>query len=500
MGVIKLLLISVVVSLFLCGLSRTIAASSIQEGMCSSSACNCDSYGRLTCNCADQVEELILTSDGDQPLSSFTNWITIRNCPSVILMNSSLAKMTNLRSIEFVDIANLTLFTKSFELSPKAVRTNVSIRSSRMEILPSYTFRGDMEDISFENVQINLVNAFAFGNLAGTDTLRLEDCSFKTVEEQAFKKFDVNYLHIIRGTLGSEVPSRAMNDIEVFTTFRLDGVQMGIVKSSAFVIKKPKTVSIQNCIIDSLEAGAFDIAATGGVHIKNNTFKNLVTGSFLGIRGDPDDSGMKFNSHYDITFTNNTLISFEEGSMMFNRDSFKPVIDNVFINRTCACSNLKLWRNNVLNYTIYSRFYHSFMSRSVRKTNFEPIEEGTFLCTDDSGNFVNFNEFEGRNCTLGSSLMFLLLGALGLVIILIIGIGMIIWCCREHGGHDRWMSVPTSAPDVVSQKNGVIGRNGTTPSGAVDSRITMVVPDGRLYRETEFHVIVEKAEPLTTEL
>ncbi|XP_015122963.1 uncharacterized protein LOC107045273 [Diachasma alloeum] len=500
MGAIKLLLSSVVVSLFLSGLSRTIAASNTQEGMCSSSACNCDSYGRLTCNCADQVEELILTSDGDQPLSSFTNWITIRNCPSVILMNSSLAKMTNLRSIELLDINNLTLFTESFELSPKTMRTSVSIRSSSIEVLPSYTFRGDMEAISFENVQINLVNAFAFANLAGTETLRLEDCRFEIIEEQAFKKFDVNYLHIIRGTLGSEVPSRAMNDIEVFTTFRLDGVQMGLVKSSAFVIKKPKTVSIQNCIIESLEAGAFDIAATGGVHIKNNTFRNLVTGSFLGIRGDPEDAGIRSNSNYDITFTNNTLDYFEEGSVMFNRDSFKPVIDNVFINRTCDCSYLKPWTNNVLNYTIYSRFYHSFSSQSARKTTFDPIEEGTFLCADDSWNFVSFTEFEGRNCTLGSSIMFLLLGAVGLIVILIIGIGMIIWCCKEHGGHERWMSVPTSAPDVVSQKNGVIGRNGSTPSGPVDSRITMVVPDGRLYRETEFHVIVEKAEPLTTEL
>ncbi|XP_011315227.1 uncharacterized protein [Fopius arisanus] len=498
MGVMKLLLSITIVCLLWSGFS-TIDASNT-EGMCSSSACNCDSYGGLTCNCADQVEELILTSDGDHPLSSFTHWIIIRNCPSVILMNSSLTRMSNLRSIEFIDINNLTLFTESFELSPKTMRTSVTIRSSNIQVLPSYTFRGDMEAISFENVQINLINAFAFTNLAGTETLRLEDCTFDIIEEQAFKKFDVNYLHIIRGTLGSEVPSRAINDLEVLTTFRLDGVKMGIVKSSAFVIKKPKTVSIQNCVIESLEAEAFDIAATGGVHIKNNTFKNLVTGSFLGIRADRGNNGIKSESYYDITFTNNTLNNFEEGSVMFNRDDFQPIIDNVIINRTCDCTYLKTWMNNILNYTIYPRFYRSLSTRAVRKMNFDAIEERTFMCIDDSTNYLRFDEFEATNCTLSSSIMYLLLAAVGLIVILAFVIGIIIWYCRENGGQDRWMSVPTSAPDVVSQKNGVIGRNGSTQSAPVDSRITMVVPDGRLYRETEFHVIVEKAEPLTTEL
>lgn len=235
-------------------------------------------------------QEPALTLDSEQ-LYSGTARIVIKNCPLVTVVNSSLSKMDGLTYIEFRNIGNLSLFTESFELSPRAMRTTVFIRSSNVEVLPSYTFRGDVEAISFENVHINTVSAFAFANLAGTETLRLEDCKFRTIEEQAFKKFDVNYMYIIRGIFGgAQVPSRAMNDIEVLTTFRLDGVQMGIVRSSAFVIKKAKLVSIQNCIVESLESGAFDISTTGGgVLIKNNTFGNLNAGAFLGIRVEAED-------------------------------------------------------------------------------------------------------------------------------------------------------------------------------------------------------------------
>lgn len=443
-----------------------------------------------------------MTAEGEQQLSPHTSRIVIRDCPSVILMNSSLATMTGLRSVEFLNISNLTLFTRSFELSPKTTRAVISINTAHIGVLPSFVFRGDMESISFEEVHIDLVSAFAFANLAGTDTLRIQDCQIDTIEEQAFKKFDVNFLHIVGGKFGDQVPSRTMNDIEVFMTFRLDGVQMGIIRSSAFVIKKPKTVSIQNCVIDTVEGEAFDISTRGIVSIKNNRFGNLAAGSFLGIRADTDDRLPPPTSLQDVSFVNNSLDNFEEGSVMFDRASFIPMIDNIFINRTCDCNLLATWKSNILNYSnVYTRFYTG--NSLIQSTSLEPIEEGQFLCTDETINsIVNFRDFEIRTCTLGNSTMLFLLILVGLLLILIAGGVLIVWCCRRHRGHGqkRWISVPTSAPDVVSKKNGVIGRDGSTTNTPVDSRITMVVPDGRLYRETEFHVIVEKAEPLTTEL
>ncbi|XP_034942186.1 uncharacterized protein [Chelonus insularis] len=501
MGAARLFLGSAILGLFWGGIPRTIASDTL-DGICESSPCVCDHHGRLTCDCEDKSEELILKAEGEHRLSPHTSRITIKNCPSAILMNSSLSSMSGLRSIEFINISNLTLFTQSFELSSKTSKAIISIHSANIDVLPSFVFKGDIDSISFENVHIGLVSAFAFANLAGTDTLRLEDCQVDLIEEQAFKKFDVNYLHIIRGNFGNQVPSRTMNDLEVFTTFLLDGVTMGNVRSSAFVIKKPKTVSIQNCLIDSLEEEAFEISTRGAVLIKNNRFNNLAAGAFLGIKADTDDRLPPLGSTLpEISFTNNTLDNFEEGSVMFDRSSFRPVIDNIFINKTCDCDHMSAWKNNILNYSnVYTKFY---TGNTLLQTNsLEPIEEGTFLCSDETRNIITFREFKQQSCTLGNSTMLFLLLLIGLLLLLIIAIVLIVWCCRKHRGHGqkRWMSVPTTAPDVVSKKNGVIGRDGSTSNAPVDSRITMVVPDGRLYRETEFHVIVEKAEPLTTEL
>ncbi|XP_057334308.1 uncharacterized protein LOC130673344 [Microplitis mediator] len=532
MGAARLVLGGAILGLFWGSIPQTIGSDTL-DGICESSPCACDLHGRLTCDCENKPEDLFLRAEGEHRLSQHTSRIVVQNCPSVVLMNSSLALMTGLRSIEFININNLTLYTKSFELSSKTSRAIISIHTANIQVLPSFVFRGDIESISLENVNITTVSAFAFANFAGTETLRLEECTIGTMEEQAFKKFDVNYLHIIGGSFGDQVPSRAMNDLEVFTTFRLDGVNMGIVRSSAFVIKKPKTVTIQNCVIDGLEGESFDISARGPVLIKNNNFNNLAAGSFLGIRTDNDERlppiGTKLQ---EITFTNNTLNDFEEGSVLFDRSSFRPIIDNILINRTCQCSLLTEWKNNILNYSnVYTRYYSG---NSVIQTNnylLEPIEEGTFYCLDNNGevtsissnnnagsivnSVTNFRDYELRRCTIGNSTMLLLVVITVCIFLLIVSIVLIVWCCKRHREHGqkRWISVPTSAPDVVSKKNGVIGRSGVNNTGGggsgggtnynrtpVDSRITMVVPDGRLYRETEFHVIVEKAEPLTTEL
>lgn len=461
---------------------------------CDAPPCRCDSFARLTCNCNNEPEELRLTTEGERRLSPNTVRIEISNCPSVILANSSLTSMGSLQAISFENIGNLTLYPQSFELSTQQTPAEIYITNTSIDLLPSFTFKGDAKDIYLRNVRIGQINAFAFANLIGTNELMMDNCVIENMEAQAFKKFDVGYLHVIGGSFGEDIPSRIMNDIEVLSKFMLDGVRMGIVRSSAFIIRRPITVVIQNCIFDTVEGQAFSITTRGAVIIKNNTFKNVNMGAFLDIKTDPE---LKLFKPNDIIFKNNSLTNFEEGSVMFDRNSFRPELDNILINQMCDCALMPVWRNDILNYSnVYIRFY----SRNVPE---EPINVGpeTFLCFDSNMDDtpVNFIDYELRYCTVTNSTLLFILILVGLLIVLLIGGFFIIWCCRRQreNNQKRWISVPTNAPDVVSKKNGVITREG---GGPVDSRITMVVPDGRVYRETEFHVIVEKAEPLTTEL
>lgn len=402
-------------------------------------------------------------------------------------------------------MANLTLERQSFELSPRCTDVKITVRNSSIDLLPSFTFRGDIKTIMFMDVRIGLMSSFAFANLHNTDTIRLEDCDVTNIEPQAFKKFDVRILHVIRGSF-HEISSRTMNDIEVSQSFMLDGVKMETLKSLAFIVKTPKTVAIQNCIFDSVESEAFHISVRGPVIMKNNTFGNLGMGAFLEIKADTENSsrGTSLGSLYDMIFKNNTLKTFEEGSLIFDRSSFRPEIDNLLIDQPCDCDQLSNWKSDILNYTnVYTRLHSK--QGEISPAMSEPINVGpeTFLCINEAERSpITFTEYEGRNCALSSSLMILLLAIVGLVVLLLITVCLIVWCCRKRRQSNRksWISVPTSAPDVVSKKNGVISKEGSGSSAPVDSRITMVVPDNRLYRETEFHVIVEKTEPLTTEL
>lgn len=456
-------------------------------------------------------QELILTTEGDRRLSPHTSRIVVSNCSSVILTNSSLASMVGLRSVDLVNVANLSLVRQSFELSSHSARTRISVRNSSIDVMPSFVFRGDVEAITFENVRIGQLSAFSFANLVHTETLRLENCRIETMEAQAFKKFDVGYLHVIGGSFGDQVPSRTMNDIEVYQKFMLDGVKMGVVRSDAFIVRNPRTVAIQNCAIDSLESEAFDVTAHGAVIVKNNSFGSIGVGAFLGIRADREirPASSSASGLHDLIFKNNSVSNFEEGSLMFDRTSFRPELDNLLIAQTCDCQMLPVWKNNVLNYTnVYSRLYARQNSLPPPPTfqPQEPINETpeTFLCLDArvDGVPTSFTDYEARHCSLGGSMLVFILIIVAALLALIVTVCLIVWCCRRRRRNNRkkWISVPTNAPDVVSKKNGVIGREATTSGAPVDSRITMVVPDGRLYRETEFHVIVEKAEPLTTEL
>lgn len=420
--------------------------------------------------------------------------------------------MDGLISVDLVNVANLTLVRHSFKLSQKAANTRITVRNSSLEVLPSNVFHGDVEAIVLENVRIGQVSAFAFANLVNTNSITLENCRIEAIEAFAFKKFDVRFLHVIGGSLGDQVPSRVMNDIEVYDKFMLDGVTMGTVKSSAFIVKRPKTVAIQNCAIENLESEAFDISARGTVIIKNNTLNNVAFGAFFSIRADTENRLTATNGNlHSLMFKNNTMSSFEEGSLIFDRTSFRIELNNVLVNQLCDCNQLSVWKSQILNYTnAHSRLITSRDSNSIVAPPFSlesSVEDPeTFLCLEDLDTrvTVSFVDYEARNCALRSSLMLLLLAMVVLLFLLLTAACLTVYCCRKRrrDQQKRWISVPTTAPDVVSKtKNGVISResasSGATP---VDSRITMVVPDGRLYRETEFHVIVEKAEPLTTEL
>lgn len=199
------------------------------------------------------------------------------------LANKSLAHISGLRSIDLVNIGNLSLTRESFELSQQASNVKIAVRNATIDLLPSFAFGGSAEEISLESTRINRINAFAFVNLVNTKSLRIKDCTIARLDSQAMKKFEVDYMHVIGGVFGAEqVPSRTINDIQVKHKFLLDSVTMGIVRSEAFVIRRSKIAVVQNCVVRGVESQAFDVTTRGTVIIQNNSFESLGNGAFLG--------------------------------------------------------------------------------------------------------------------------------------------------------------------------------------------------------------------------
>lgn len=455
---------------------------------------------------------LILESEGTTALSPHLSRISVSDCPNVLVTNSSINHISSLQSLDLANISNLTLSHESFKLSSQAKNVLISIRNASIDVLPRFVFHGDVETIVLENAAIRQIQAFAFANIVNTIRITLDNCAIESIESLAFKKFEVKYLHVKGGSFGNQVPSRIMNNVEVSDKFMLDGVRMGVVRSSAFVVRRPKTVAIVNCDIDELEGEAFDLTARGTVIIKDNRIGHVAFGAFLSIHVDAENRNQNpITPLYSLMFTNNSLTSFQEGSLVFDRDSFKPELSSVLVNQVCDCGQIATWKSQILNQSVaYSRLYsrNNEVGSTGPKT---PITEDpeSFLCLEDrdGDSAVSLVDYEAKKCTLGNSVLLVSLVTTGAILGAILLAVLAFLCYRSRRGRGaqegHWISVPTSAPDVVTaKKNGVIGgKDGTnTVGGTVDSRITMVVPDGRLYRETEFHVIVEKAEPLTTEL
>ncbi|XP_024947290.1 uncharacterized protein LOC107274257 [Cephus cinctus] len=507
MGATQVVLGSVILGLFWSSFVKGFLMGSTNR--CDAPPCYCNHYGWLTCDCRNEGEELLLTAEGERRLSPHTSRIFVSNCSSVILRDSSLSSMTGLQSVDFLNIGNLTLARQSFEISSRSSHVKISLKNASIVLLPSFVFNGDVSAISFENVQIGKIGAFAFANLHGTEILRFENCHVESMQSQAFKKFDVEHFHAIGGSFGENVPSRTLNDIEVHQEFILDGVDMGTVRSAAFILKGPRTVTIQNCVLGNVESDAFVITTRGDVIIKNNEFRKVNVGAFLRIKAEPLSTS-SLAGRSTLIFKNNTIGSFEAGSIMFDRQSFRVELDSLYIDRQCDCSLLPTWKNDIdiLNYSGAYAKYHLGAEVGSRTS---PLEEsilrnsGTLLCVnghvDGGATSASFDVFEDRYCATSRSILLFVLILVGVFLALVAAGILIVWYCKRYHRNNQksWISVPKNAPDLISnnKKNGVIGKDGAT---ARDRRITMVVPDGRMYRETEFHVIVEKAEPLTTEL
>jgi hypothetical protein len=174
--------------------------------------------------------------------------------------------------------------------------------------------------------------------------------------------------------------------------------------------------------------------------------------------------------------------------------SFEVQLDNVVLNLTCSCTLLETWSSGLSSYS----------TLQGQQNSPPPMDSSDqFWCRQDTAEkngrrYIKFKDFS-QQCVLISGLhMFLIVTVTSsLILLLLILLAIFLWH-RYRSRHQRqWINVPTTPNNDKKKKKNNKGSNVEKKSAnGQDSRLTMVVPDGRTYRETELHVIIERTKPI----
>lgn len=409
----------------------------------------------LTCKCEDYAQELNLKQDC---LPYELTAITIQNCKAVNFEPNSVTNLQNLRIIHLINSVvtfqedsinwygykshNDMPFEEEFDLSIPSLK--VLVENSTIPKISSHSFRGRIKEITFRDVRINEISSFAFTNLLQTENIQLINVVLDDVKLQAFKQFVAENL-ILKSVEAPILPSRTFSNVKIYNDLIIDGCKFNIVRPGAFIISHPDNFHVINNKVFQLDGEAFKIAARGDIQFKNNDFKNVNDGAFMGITALEENR----QDNLQIIFNNNIFTNTTRNSLS---TQLKAKFFDLNINEECNCKNIA---HKIKNEESFSEI------RCIYEDQYVPVAE-----------------FEQNKCSIITNYASpLIISAVVLVLLLLIAGVLVYYYKKVHKSRQ------------YGSKNAKNVNN-----------LSMIVPDGRTYRETEVHVIVERAELLTTDL
>ncbi|XP_045784563.1 uncharacterized protein LOC123880470 [Maniola jurtina] len=414
---------------------------------CDEDVCRCDSFTRLICHCTDTVKEITLRPEGSYRVPSTATAIIIENCERVIFLTETSRKLTQLRSVQLRNISNVIISERALAWSPFPTDNEmnpglrIEITNSTVYEISSHAIQGRVNDILISDSHILSLRPFAFSSLTGVKNIELTNNIFHNVEIQAFKKFTTSNF-VLRGGIAKILPSRFLSDVEVTNFFRIEGVTIDQLSSLTFLVSLPKRVLIENNIIDTLNADSFRITSRGPVTFRNNTVTTVGKGAFLGFTVDKDTIASM--GRQELLIDNNTMTTVSPTSLSYNQSTLTLRIDGLNLNERCTCEFAEVWREMLSS------------------------QGGIINCWYDlEGHFVSIPTFIDSRCGAFKQTFWIFV-VVGIVLVLLIA-GIVIFF-------------------IVKREN------------EKKKKLQIVMPDGKTYRETEFHIVVERAELLTTNL
>lgn len=364
----------------------------------------------------------------------------------------------------------------------------VTITNSTVPEVPSYAFRGRLKSVAFVRTRVDLVRPFAFSSLTGT-TGRIEfrDTVFGQVEQQAFKKFTVNEFVMKGCRFEGPAPSRMLTEITVHDELRLEDVTFAVVRSYAFKVHGPKVFRVQLSRADCVQSSAFEVTCRGPAFVEDNAFGRLERGAFAAVS--VDVRKVAESDYQEFVFENNTVAEFENDALVFDTKGFRPRLDMLVVGRACGCPDR--WRTDLV---AFSADYPRRTERPTAALEMAAWCDGSAdggAGTDDRDRLVKAADYDRAHCPAGGGGA--AAGGLGLTFAAVAAAAALTgalayWAWYKKRKRGQWMNVPTSSPlktrSILKSGGGGVGGD----------KHMMVMPEGKTYRETELHVIVERAD------
>lgn len=398
----------------------------------------------------------------NKSISSFsTVEVEINNCAEIVFENGCIADMKILRMIHLNHIGSIIFQKESMNWYGYLERTfseveerfditkpslKISISNSNVTLISSQTFAGRINEIVFEAVTIDSIQPIAFGNLLQTEKIIFKNTTLKKIDVQALRKFSAENIEL-NGVTASEIPSRTFSELTVYQEFKIDNCNFGEVYSGSFSINNPKMFQVINSNISLLYGEAFKIVSRGSILFRNNIFGTINDGAFQGILLKKDE----ILNDVLFIFDSNTISSLSRYSL--NIPEFDVKFLNVFLKEPCDCK--------AIDHKIKESAYYA-----------------DIMCLNDNS-YMTLKYYKSNMCSVITNYYITIIIVCIVTTLLIVIVAALIFYYRfvylrkKYGSKER-------------MKN--------------NGNLSLIVPDGRTYRETELHVIVEKTDLLTTDL
>lgn len=402
------------------------------------------------CTCTHEYETINIQHNGTHPVLPHATGIIISNCSRVYIHSRSINTLTHLRTVTISNVSRVHFYEHSLQWSPNEHSfdlTNPGVRilieNSTIDEIPSHTFRGRIDEIVLRQNDISFIRPFAFSSLRGVKRIELINNTIRNIDIQSFKKFSTDRF-VMEGGLYRSIPSRMLSDLEIPESFIISSINVASIASMAFIVNGVSRLQIENNVIGILETEAFRITTSGPVVFRNNSIEELSKGAFLGISVVPEVNAVR--GLQELAVDNNTITHILTDSLKYNQENFRMKIDGLNLDQVCECAVATQWMESMSE---SKGSIHCRMENSLQKY------------------FISFPSFVDGYCGSFRDNFWIFVTT---SVLLTLVISIIVICVILSKERKR------------------------------KQKLNIIMPDGKTYRETEVHVIVERAELISTDL